>query len=210
MTIALFTGDSITDAGQQSDPSRSRPGGGLGAGFVRRIAEIAALDAPGLEIVNTGISGHRTTELLERWTPDVIDHRPDVLTILVGINDTWRRYDAGDPTSGEVFRSNYVRLLDRVRTRLRLRQLVVMEPFLIPITDEQARWAAEDLDEKREISSELAARFDAVFIPLQQILGERAARDGARSMVIDGVHPSAGGHELIAQTWWARIGPSSR
>lgn len=207
MTIVLFTGDSITDAGQQFDPSLVGPGSGLGAGYVRRIAEIAATEAPGLQVLNTGISGHRTTDLLRRWDADVIDLQPNVLTILIGINDMWRRYDAGTPMLGAEFRSNYTQLLERVAV-LRLRNLVVLEPFLLPFTEEQEAWPGEDLDEKRAIAFELAGRFDAVFIPLQAIFTDRAVETGAASLTIDGVHPSAAGHELIAQTWWSTVGSS--
>lgn len=209
MRTVLFTGDSITDAGQQFDPTRNGPGAGLGAGYVRRIAELAAAHADDMTIVNTGISGHRTTDLLARWDADVIDRRPDILTILVGVNDMWRRYDAGTPMSGAAFEANYSTLLDRARTELQLQRLVVMEPFLIPLTEEQTRWAGEDLDEKREISRMLASRFDATFLPLQSIMTDLAERDGPSSAVIDGVHPAAAGHELIAQTWWARVGSAT-
>jgi acyl-CoA thioesterase I len=84
-TTALFTGDSITDAGRRTDPS-----GYLGAGYVRRIAEMASAGNPALTVVNTGIGGNRTTDLAARWEEDVILRSPNVLTILVGVNDTWR------------------------------------------------------------------------------------------------------------------------
>jgi acyl-CoA thioesterase I len=199
---ALFTGDSITDMCRRTDPS-----GHLGAGYVRPVAEIAAASTPGVRVVNTGISGDRTTDLIDRWDADVIAHRPDILTILIGANDMWRRYDANTPMSAEQFSVNYATLLDAARDRLELRELVIMEPFLVPMTPEQLPWPAEDLDAKRAVAREIAARYDAIFIPLNDLFTARAATDGAGSVIDDGVHPSAGGHELIAQTWWTAVGP---
>ncbi len=204
-TTALFTGDSITDMGRRTDPS-----GFLGAGYVRRIAEMAAEGDPHLVVVNTGVSGDRTTDLIARWDADVIQRRPDVLTILIGANDMWRRYDSGMPMTAEEFAANYASLLDRVRDELELRQLVLMEPFLVPVRDEQRAWRTEDLDAKRAVTRELAARYGAVFIPLDGILGERAAAAGPASVIEDGVHPSAGGHELIARSWWEAVAPTLR
>jgi acyl-CoA thioesterase-1 len=198
MTTALFTGDSITDAGRRTDPD-----GHLGAGYVRRIAEIAAADEVRLDIVNTGVSGDRAVDLLARWDADVARHAPDVLTILIGINDTWRRYDAADPTTGDEYAAAYTSMLERVRSELRVESLVIMEPFVVPVTPEQERWHAEDLNDKIAVARDLAQRYDATLVPLDRLFAERAAIDGPLSVVDDGVHPSAGGHELIAQAWWS-------
>lgn len=200
---ALFTGDSITDMCRRTDPS-----GYLGAGYVRRIAEMSAADGQGLHVVNTGVSGDRTTDLMKRWDADVLDHHPDVLTVLIGANDMWRRFDADTPMSAEEFAANYARLLDQTREKLDLQRLVIMEPFVVPMREEQRRWRLEDLDAKREVARHLADRYDAIFIPLDTIFTERATSEGPESVIDDGVHPSAGGHELIAQTWWASVVPA--
>lgn len=200
---ALFTGDSITDMCRRTDPS-----GYLGAGYVRRVAEMAATSEPAIKVINTGISGDRTTDLLARWDADVIERRPDVLTIMIGANDMWRRYDAGLPMSADEFEANYSTLLDRSRAELDLSRIVIMEPFLVPLTDEQAGWLGEDLEAKIQVAGDLADRYGATLIRLQDIFTERAAAEGAASVIDDGVHPSAGGHELIAQSWWASVVPS--
>ncbi|MGW2847325.1 SGNH/GDSL hydrolase family protein, partial [Streptomyces sp. NPDC001274] len=86
----LFIGDSITDAGRdRTDPAS------LGNGYVQEIARTLGErpDAgPGPTVINRGISGHRVYDLEPRWTTDVVEHRPDVVTVKIGINDTWRRY----------------------------------------------------------------------------------------------------------------------
>lgn len=200
MITALFTGDSITDAGRRTDPSSH-----LGAGYVRRIAELAAASDEPLRVVNTGVGGDRTADLLARFDTDIAEPRPAILTILVGINDMWRRYDAGTPTSVEEFRKNYARILERASDELDLSTLVLMEPFLVPVDDEQLRWHDEDLNEKIAATREFAAEYDAILIPLNDIFTEHASRDCAASVIDDGVHPSAGGHELIAQLWWSAV-----
>ena len=200
-TVALFTGDSITDAGRRTDPSAH-----LGAGYVRRIAEMAAESGKRLYVTNTGVGGDRTSDLLDRFDADILKVRPNILTILIGINDMWRRYDSGASVSAAEFYSNYSRVLTRVRDELDLKRIVIMEPFLVPVKGAQLSWHVEDLDENIAITRELADRYGATLIPLNEIFVDRAARVGAASVIDHGVHPSAGGHELIAQLWWSSIG----
>ncbi|MDM4763531.1 hypothetical protein QT381_10970 [Galbitalea sp. SE-J8] len=83
-----------------------------------------------------------------------------------------------------------------------------MEPFLVPVLPEQESWFADDLAAKFVVARELAARFDAIHIPLHDLFTERAAAEGAASVIDDSAHPSAGGHELIAQTWWSVVAPA--
>lgn len=201
-TTLLFTGDSITDAGRRTDPS-----GHLGAGYVRRIAEHVAENSLPYTVINTGIGGDRSTDLIRRWDEDVIDHAPDVLTIMIGINDTWRGNDAGLPISADEYGSNYATIIEHAQAALTLRQLVIMEPFLVPLTDEQRAWRARDLDAKIEVARSLAGQYGALLIPLDEIFTERARANGPESVIDDGVHPSADGHELIAQEWWTRVPP---
>jgi lysophospholipase L1-like esterase len=193
---ALFTGDSITDAGRRTDPS-----GQLGAGYVRRIAELARLAEVPLHVVNTGVGGDRTGDLIARWEVDVAALAPDILTIMIGINDMWRRYDGQLPTSEAQFEANYRAIIEGAR-QLPLQQLVLMEPFLVPITPEQESWHGEDLDAKIAITRQLAAEFNATCVPLDTLFNDEATAGGTASVIDDGVHPSAGGHELIARTWW--------
>lgn len=109
--LAMFTGDSIIDAGRRSDLP-----GGLGATYVRRISDFSRASAAGVQISNTGISGARTSDLVVRWQADVFDRAPDVLTILIGANDIWRRSDSNDPTTANEFRENYREILERTRS----------------------------------------------------------------------------------------------
>jgi len=197
----VFIGDSITDAGRRDDPDQ------LGHGYVRLVSEALAARGDDRPIVNTGISGDRAADLRARWERDALAHDPELLSVYVGVNDTWRRYDAGDPTPVEAFESTYRSLLAEAQDRLAPRMILV-EPFVLPVTAEQERWGAEDLDAKRAVVARLAAEFGAAFVPLQSLLLEAADQQGAgragrAALAADGVHPTALGSELIAGGWLA-------
>lgn len=197
----LFIGDSITDAGRRDDPD------GLGFGYVRRVAEALALRGDHRRIVNRGIGGDRIGDLAERWQTDVLDLAPSVLSVYIGVNDTWRRYDSGMPTAAAHFESVYRGLLEEARAAFAPR-LVLVEPYLVPVAAEQREWL-DDLRGKRDAVASLATEFGAAFVPLHRILTVAAAHHGAAEIAADGVHPTALGAELIAESWEAAEGASS-
>jgi acyl-CoA thioesterase-1 len=196
----LFQGDSITDA------SRVRtPGTDLGKGYVLLSAAMLQHQFPekGLTIINRGISGNRTKDLLARWDEDCIALKPDVLSLFIGINNTWRRFDKNDPTPADVFETELRALLERTfsGTRVTPGKTILLEPFLL---DEPAgtktHWF-EDLTPKQEAVTRAAADFGTLFIPLQSIFNEACVRAPAAHWAPDGVHPSPAGHQLIANAW---------
>ena len=187
----LFVGDSITDWGRdQADPFS------LGDGYVRVIAEELAAKRETRRVANLGISGNRAKDLRERWTRDVIERAPSLLTVLVGINDTWRRYDSDDPITVEAFERDYRFILQAAQTELSV-PVILMMPFVLPVTVEQHSWH-EDLEPKQRVVSGLAAEFGAQLIDLQVLL---AAAGPAVAIAEDGVHPSEEGRRLIAAVW---------
>lgn len=197
----VFIGDSITDAGRREDPDH------LGDGYVRRVSAALAERGDVRPIVNAGISGDRAVDLRARWEQDALAHDPELLSVYVGVNDTWRRYDSGDPTPVGEFERTYRSLLDDAQSRLAPRMILV-EPFVLPVTSEQDRWGAEDLDAKRAVVARLASEFGAAFVPLQSLLLDAAAqhgggRAGHAALAADGVHPTPLGSELIAGAWLA-------
>lgn len=190
----LFFGDSITDAGRRDDPDE------LGDGYVRVIADRFAQTRPDLRVVNRGIGGNRTGDLIARLDADCIDERPDVVSILIGINDVWRRYDDDDATSAEQFEANLRTILSAIRERTTA-AIVILEPFLVPVTD-KLRFR-EDLDPKIEIERRLAGEFGATFVPLDAVLIAHAQQSGPESIADDGIHPTPDGHRIVAETWLA-------
>ncbi len=189
----LFIGDSITDCGRRDDPPEF-----LGDGYVRLVAEKLAADGfADHRVINAGISGNRAIDLLDRWHIDVVEQQPHILTVYVGINDTWRRYDDSDPTSASSFEAHYRACLGDIGGAS---VLILVEPFVLPVTQEQEHWH-EDLDEKRSVVARLAAEFGARFLPLQVLLAEAAEDHGAAALAQDGVHPTEMGHRIIADAW---------
>lgn len=186
-SLLLFTGDSITAGGRRDDP------GGLGFGYVRIIADRLAAAGDERRVLNTGVGGDRVRDLRARWNEDVLAHAPQTLSVFVGINDTWRRYDSGQVTTAGQFERDYVALLETVSVE----RLVIVEPFVLPVTVEQREWWV-DLDPKRAIAADVAARYDATFVPLHSILTSAADGHGAAALAADGVHPTPLGAQLIA------------
>ena len=184
----VFIGDSVTDCGRREDAPDF-----LGDGYVRIIAE----RLPEQQVINVGISGNRVIDLRDRWHIDVVEQKPDILSVYVGINDTWRRYDENDPTSAASFEADYRACLADLGGASRL---ILVEPFVLPVNDEQEHWH-EDLDEKRAVVARLATEFAAGFVPLQSLLAAAAEDHGAAALAADGVHPTELGHRLIADAW---------
>lgn len=186
----LFTGDSVTDCGRGDDPE------GLGNGYVRELD--VALDSLNAEILNTGINGDRALDLTKRWQQDVIDHNPEVLTVLIGVNDACRPQDPEGPTNTAEFAEDYRYLLQSIPSTVKT--VVLIEPFLIPVTPEQLTWRAE-LAAKQAVVAQLAEEFSAILVPADAELNRLAAVAGAQALAVDGVHPTALGHHKLAQLW---------
>jgi lysophospholipase L1-like esterase len=198
----LFQGDSITDCGRD----RAQPQA-LGNGYVLMTAGLFAALRPNLAPVclNRGISGNRTGDLLQRWQEDCIDLKPDILSLLIGINDVWRRYDRNLPTSAGDFARNYRRLLEQAREALPNLRIILMEPFVLPVPEDRRQWR-EDLDPKIEIVRQLARDFETAYVPLDGLFAAASAIQPPAFWAADGVHPSPAGHGLIAHAWLRAVG----
>lgn len=190
----LFIGDSITDAGRFDDEDRH-----LGDGYVRRLDEAFAASGRDVRVINTGIGGHRADHLRARWAEDATAHNPELLSILIGVNDMWRRYDSDDPTTTEAFEENYRAMLGGI-DRSTTRTVVMIEPFLLPVNDEQRAWR-EDLDPKIEVVRRLAAESGAILVPADVHLTALAAESSPEQVAFDGVHPTDAGHRALADLW---------
>ena len=198
----LFQGDSITDCDRNyADPAS------LGNGYAMMAASFLAALHPGLapDCLNRGISGHRAKDLAARWRRDCIDLKPDVLSIMIGINDTWRRYDSNDPTGTDAYATAYRSLLEQARANNPSLKIVLMEPFVLPVPADRKAWR-EDLNPKIEAVHKLAEEFGAILVPLDKLLNEACSCQPAAYWAEDGVHPSQPGHALIARYWLETVG----
>jgi lysophospholipase L1-like esterase len=156
-----------------------------------------------LTITNRGIGGNRTIDLLERWDKDCIGLKPDLVSIMIGVNNTWRRYDRNDPTPPERFYQEYRSILEQTR-KIVGNSIVICEPFLVPALEERIAWR-EDLDPKIALVRRLAAEFEALYVPLDGLFAEQCTRTSPAYWAADSVHPTPAGHALIARAWIDRV-----
>lgn len=200
----LFIGDSITDVGRKRYDEMD-----LGEGFPKLIAKRLEAEYPdyNLTILNRGISGDRVHDLKMRWQDDCLALQPDVVTILVGINDVFFTVDKhSTPTEQELktFESNYRYLLDTIQTETEA-QIVLMEPFVLPYPADRMHWR-DHLDPRIQIVRRLAHEYDAWLVPLDGLLNAKGIVDGFATYTgDDGIHPTALGHQAIADAWFTHL-----
>ncbi|MFI9045999.1 SGNH/GDSL hydrolase family protein [Streptomyces sp. NPDC053427] len=207
-STVMFTGDSITDC------QRLESEDGLGFGYPLRVAGEWGLRHPDRPVtwLNTGIGGNKVSDLEARWQADVLDARPDVVSILVGVNDMgWHTLDPeGHVIPMEEFEAGYDRLLAPLAEAGT--KLILIEPFLLPIhgvveagvaligEEERKEWRT-DLDPKIQVVRKLARKYGAQLLAADGMFAELAATTGPEYWAADGVHPTPAGHAALAAAW---------
>ena len=186
-TVILFQGDSITDCGRSRADSNN-----LGDGYVKLVTKMLTdkYSENNLKFINRGISGDQIRDLVRRWDKDCIDLNPDLLSILIGVNDTLI-------TPEKEFEEEFRMLLKRTTNELNPK-IVLCEPFLLLENNNSYR---EDLNPKIEIVRKLAEEFNTVLVPLDKIFHESCSFQPPEYWAPDGVHPIPDGHTLIAKSW---------
>lgn len=186
----LFQGDSITDAGRDRENIHN-----LGNGYPKYAAELIKKNNPDMEFefIDLGISGHQTKDLLARLESDFIDIQPDLVSILIGINDVWHHATEKDWIPNELFEENYRKILTAIKERTGAK-IMMLEPFLGPVEDKL--YFREDLDPKIQIVRRLAREFADVYVPLDGLLASRFVNEDHLTYLYDGVHPANGRNSL--------------
>jgi lysophospholipase L1-like esterase len=194
-TRVLFQGDSITDGnrGRNQDPNHI-----LGHGYAFIVAAKCGAAFPELDLtfLNRGISGNKVTDLAGRWQQDTLDLKPDVLSILIGVND-----------NGKVPLDEYEAVYDRLLTDARAAnpklRLVLCEPFTLPVGGVKARWESwrAELKQRQEIVARLAHKHKAVLVRFQAAFDAACAKAPPEYWIWDGVHPTYAGHQVMADEW---------
>lgn len=212
-TTVLFQGDSITDWGRTGGLLTDMFSDGsslLGKGYVYRVAKIYELLFPQnhINFVNRGVSGNRSCDLLARYEKDIYEVHPDYLSIMIGINDTWRRYDENNVTTKEQYESNVKSLLERIKTQLPNTKIMLIEPFLLP-TDPEKKIFWEDLGPKIEVLQDLARTYADVYLPMNGIFENCLIQHvSPEDISNDGVHLADLGCAVMAKEYlkaWASI-----
>ncbi|HJS42339.1 MAG TPA: GDSL-type esterase/lipase family protein [Gemmatimonadales bacterium] len=201
-TIVLFQGDSITDCGRDRNSPAPNQAGALGDGYPLLVAAavLAAKPADRLQFFNRGISGNKVPDLEQRWERDALAFKPDVLSILIGVNDFWHKLDHGYTGTVQDYERQYAALLDATRRALPQVRLIVLEPFVLRTGAVGARWFPE-FDQRRAAAARVAAQAKATFVPLQAVFDSRVKSTPPEYWAADGVHPTPAGHGVIAEQW---------
>jgi len=201
-TVVLFQGDSITDCGRDRTVATANAAGALGTGYPLLVAAAALAAHPdrGLRFYNRGVSGNKVPDLAARWAADTVALAPDVLSILIGVNDFWHKLGGGYTGTVEDYEHQYTALLDDTRRALPRTRLIVLEPFALRCGAVDNRWFPE-FDARRAAAARVAQRAKATFVPLQQVFDDLARKSTPQYWAADGVHPTPAGHTVIAAQW---------
>lgn len=201
--VILFQGDSITDGGRNKTIMEANHGGALGPGYPFLIAAALLNQHPdkNLKFYNRGISGNKVYQLAERWDKDCLELKPNVLSILIGVNDYWHKHNGNYKGTSKIYLDDYKQLLDKTKQQLPAVKLIIAEPFAVKgIKAVDNSWYPE-FDEYRAAANEIAKTFDAIYIPLQTVFDKAQHLATGSYWTGDGVHPSIAGNQLMAKTW---------
>ena len=199
----LFQGDSITDAGR--DKQRELPNNprsfGQGYAFLAASVLLNALPENNLTIYNRGISGNKVFQLADRWQKDCLDLKPDILSILIGVNDYWHMRDGRYDGTVEVYENDFRALLNRTKENLHEVKLVICEPFCVLGASTVDESWVEPFKPYQKAAKKIAGEFNTLWVPYQSVFDEAVKHAPAIYWTADGVHPAMPGAQLMAEAW---------
>jgi lysophospholipase L1-like esterase len=199
----LFQGDSITDSGRNKEENGYNNAKVLGSGYAM-LAGATLLEkyaSLGLKIFNKGISGNKVFQLADRWDKDCLEIKPDILSILIGVNDIWHKLNGQYNGTVEIYRKDYIALLERTKKTLPNVKLIICEPFAVKgVKAVDDKWYPEFYGYQK-VAREIANQFGATFVPFQSVYDEAQKQATGAYWTGDGVHPSLAGAQLMAKAW---------
>ncbi len=196
----LFQGDSITDAGRSRTDDE-----GFGTGYPLLVKASLGFENPGkYEFFNRGIGGNRIVDVYARMKADIINLKPDVMSILIGVNDVWHEYSE-NPNGVDVdkFFKVYSMLIEEIKEALPELKIMILEPFVLNGTGTEENYGEfrAEVEKRAVMAKKIAEKFGLPFIPLQAGFDEMSKGIEASYWLRDGVHPTAMGHEYIKREW---------
>lgn len=200
----LFFGDSITDMNRLRDHEDGTVYS-YGVGYPNFIVgELSYKEPTRYEFINRGISGNRIVDLYARAKIDAWNHKPDVLSILIGVNDVWHEISRENGVELPRWERIYRSLIAETKERLPDTKIIICEPFILEgsATDGEERWERFlEVKEYAKVAKKIAEDYGAYFVPLQEKFDEATKECGTEPYLFDGVHPTAAGAKLIATEW---------
>lgn len=199
MKTILFQGDSITDAGRSREDDAK-----MGLGYPTLVRGELGLEYPEQFLMyNRGISGNRVIDLYARIKSDIINLKPDIMSILIGVNDVWHEFSFQNGVDTEKFYKIYSMLIEEIREALPEVRIIILEPFVLKGEATEEHWEEfrADVLQKAQKAREIAENYGLPFVPLQDKFDEATKIAPADYWLRDGVHPTTVGHELIKREW---------
>lgn len=197
----LFQGDSITDAGRSRENFDM-----VGVGYPLLVkAELGFEEAEkGHIFINKGISGNRIVDVYARIKRDILNLRPDVMSILIGVNDVWHKFEPEpNDVPDEKFYKVYSMLIQEIKEELPDMKIMIMEPFVLQVSNRDIDWEymRAEVSKRAASAKRVAEENGLVFIPLQEGFDKLCERADSSVWISDGVHPTAYGHKYIKDQW---------
>ena len=199
MKTFLFQGDSITDANRDDE---NQDNFGLGCGYTFLLAsEIEKNNKGKIKFINRGKSGDRITDVYARIKEDIINLKPDYLSILIGVNDVSHELTMNCGVSPKKFRMIYRLLTEEIKESLPEIEIIILEPFVLKGSATEKLWNEFHLEVRKlaEISKQIAEEYSLVFVPLQEEFDKLSDDGDTRYWSVDGIHPTSAGHQVIKE-----------
>ena len=208
-SVILFQGDSITDCGRNKESNICNTFEQLGSGYALFVATqlLKGHADKQLKIYNRGISGNKVYQLRERWEMEALAFQPDVLSLLIGVNDYWHTLDGGYKGTLDIYETDLRGLLEYTKKQQPDIQMVICEPFVLKggTAIDDSKWFPM-FDDYRKVVRQIAHDFDAVFVPFQSAFDAAVKLAPTRYWAADGVHPDLPGRQLMADVWLEATG----
>jgi lysophospholipase L1-like esterase len=203
--VILFQGDSITDGRREAKNKNPNDIIALGSGFVALAAKqlLNTYSEKKLKIYNRGLSGNRLPDLQKRWKEDTIEIRPNILSILIGVNDFWRTVDQGAKTTVEDYRSQYRKLMEQTLSELPNIKTIICEPFAFKGVGYVSNAWYPNFLEYQQVTLSIAKEFNSIYIPFQKMFDNE--NKPSTYWTSDGIHPNTVGNEFLASVWMDAI-----
>lgn len=204
--LILFQGDSITDCGRNREDITH-----TGTGYATMVKGELGASCPGeYSFINKGISGNRIVDVYARIKVDIINLRPDYMSLLIGVNDVW--HELGGRCNGvttEKYEKIYEMLIEEIKESLPEIKIMILEPFVFPgeetasTEEEPERWDVfyNEVQKRAAASKRIAEKYNLIFVPLQEMFNQACQKAEPSYWLQDGVHPTAMGHNLITKEW---------
>ncbi len=207
-STVLFQGDSITDAGREKEKELPNNPHSFGQGYAFLAASslLNALPEKDLTIYNRGISGNKVFQLADRWQKDCLDLKPNVLSILIGVNDYWHKRNGKYDGTIEIYENDYRALLKRTKDALPRVKLVLCEPYYLLNTRAVDETWVEPMKQYQAVARKMSEEFETLWVPFQTVYDEAIKHAPATYWSGDGVHPAMPGAQLMAEAWLHVVG----